>query len=1418
MESSHSRNVGIGKLANKYWYSTKNPAQLKDPNIRNAVEGFPILLYINDEFMGVYNFNTDRYSNATFGYTDAENCLVYEVSANSDTTAGAFHSWSEASGVAELDYYKSDFLSIYPPTRRAGNDDFAEMKELVTFVDTSSDEVFIESINNNLYFNKEYLLRYLIYALLMGAVDSLGKNMKLATWDKGKTWYPQLYDCDTTMGLDNTGFLAYTNSNIKIEQGTYNTSNSRLWQRVIELFWTELQVEYAKMRNTYLTLDHIYECIIEEQMDKIPATYYNQDMQTKYLQFGSSYLYALHGQGKQQVMTWLRERLLYVDTYLEYWSSTSDYVTIRASKLGEIYLDLETYDNMFLQVKWRNTGNADDVNAIQIKEMRKGEVTRFTFNSLVATDQEIRIYGGKYLKSVGALDNLAPTKVFITNAPRLTEIVCHSKNLQTIDLSTCTNLQHIDLKDCVNLGVGDQSTKTIEVSQCKNLKYVNCQNTQILGINLGTKGTNVEEIWYPKSITVISLSNCMRLTTVGLEAGNNCNELKLINCPKVENFGDRQYNSSTNSYKYQNGWFLSGIQKIYLDNSYIKETDLCIAHCVDLTSITVKNMPNLERIKISTNVFNKACVEGTTNNLNRTPNLDSYEDLVVTSTNCPKLKEFITTDGYNNSKNNVGIDPIGFFVTLKGEKNMDYHNRWATIIKRVLDLSKTNITDIKFYTTTILLGLKIPLTLKNLIINKYIDVPNLVKDSQYLMSATYEERRYGSEYINGITGFYFNQSCGKGNGTAILNIWTDNVQDFTPVSTQAIWDFSGVVLENILYTNSHQYIGNNGYYSEDILSNLSRKYTLRNLNLKAKKYALSLYQFNALENVVLDYSEFTGDSITYALGVKGDNNEVIIPLSYDSIKYWDCSMDGIVTNNITWNDPFVLKVFEETLDITRSFRDITLAEQQEEDPRPNFTNEKFTIKQGYDQRPFVNCNLKYIGTLSLPNATRMWRFFAPESGGVLNIEEIGEILVPQCPDLGSLCEGNKVIKKVGRIYSEVEVTTPNMIFRNCSNLEGSTDLDYTINGSMSNSFENCAKVTSIKFRGKVTSFNWGFAYCGASTIDLSEVYTNEKTNCIYTFFSCKNLTELTFNNFIFNGINEMCRDCLSLTKVSFNNCDFSNNANYQDAFRNCPSLTEIDGFPLIETGTLGNVTYNSCFYETPMLTKINGSENINFKFTGTQRDFMSMFYHTGLKYIDFDCSEVGYACIRSLMRGATKAINIKFHMPQNVYYSTPKDTSTNKYQNLFNGCANLEELEFIIGDNVNIDINNTTGAGDTPFGGMGANKKDKLKVINFPVNLLAQYPVWYAPIYMKEVSFYGVATSPVYQDCIVIPYEAMVDLITNHLSSDTPSSIGLCNNKYFYDSDLNKYRVNLTYDEQSNLESLIAEKGWTATFGMAWKD
>lgn len=513
MESTHSRNTGLAKFVNECLYDSKNPAQLKNPNVRNTVNGFPTLLYINDELQGVYNFNLDRYSTKSYGYEDDGKCLVYEVSANSDTTAGAFYKWTQETGKDKLDYYKSDFECLFPPTRASGNDNMEELIRLVEWVNDASDEDFRDNIHN--YFNKEYLLRYYLYVLVVGAVDSLGKNMKLATWD-GRIWYPQVYDADTTIGLDNTGFLKF---DMDIEMGdphVFNTTGSKLWQKVRLLFDKELKEQYAIMRQKYFTVDNFMKYLLEEQIEQIPARYYNLDMQTKYLNFGSSYLYALHGSGEQHIRKWLRERLIYVDTLLGYNVSTSDYITLRSSKLGEVYLDIETYIPMYVRVKWRDEAGGTGV---QVKRVTRGEKVRFSYNMPTATDQEIIVYGGYYLKSIGDVSNLQPTTMLIANASRLTEIECHSPNLINTDLSECTKLQRIDLSDCTALGTGIGSQPILNIQNCNYLRYCNCSNTKLTAIYTMQRGGNLEEIYYPETTQVVQVTNQTHLKKLGIPYG-----------------------------------------------------------------------------------------------------------------------------------------------------------------------------------------------------------------------------------------------------------------------------------------------------------------------------------------------------------------------------------------------------------------------------------------------------------------------------------------------------------------------------------------------------------------------------------------------------------------------------------------------------------------------------------------------------------------------------------------------------------------------------------------------------------------------------------------------------------------------------------------------------------------------------------
>ena len=66
-------------------------------------------------------------------------------------------------------------------------------------------------------------------------------------------------------------------SDVEIEEGSYNTSNSNLWTKVWNYFNAELKQEWAKMRQDRFTLDNLMNYIYGEQISKIPAKLYNDD-------------------------------------------------------------------------------------------------------------------------------------------------------------------------------------------------------------------------------------------------------------------------------------------------------------------------------------------------------------------------------------------------------------------------------------------------------------------------------------------------------------------------------------------------------------------------------------------------------------------------------------------------------------------------------------------------------------------------------------------------------------------------------------------------------------------------------------------------------------------------------------------------------------------------------------------------------------------------------------------------------------------------------------------------------------------------------------------------------------------------------------------------------------------------------------
>lgn len=619
VESSHANNTGVAKFINDCLYDTKTPMQLENENCRTTINGFPIELYMNGEYLGIYNFNHDRYSYQSYGYDYVKypNMLVYEINSNSNTSAGAFYRYGanaeSSANVSEIEYYKRDFKLIYG-NRTTDSDTYSEIKSLVEWVSVAEYDLFRETISE--HFNKEFLFRYFLNVLFIGAVDSLGKNLKIFTVD-GKVWYPQFYDLDTVLGIDNSGYLTIQ-PDVEIESGSYNTSNSNLWSKVWDYFNTELKEEWAKMRQDRFTLDNLMEYIYNQQIAQIPAKMYNDDAQVKYLEFGSLYTYCCHGNKEHQIRRWLRERIAYVDSMLGYFTSQDDQVTIRMNKSGPVSFSVTTYIPLYFSVKWSNaTGGTQTI------KMKRGETKEFSYNSTTATDQEVIIYHAQYIKDLNNLSNLNPSSCILANALKLTNVEIHSPLLYNVNVTNNKYLRNINLRNCTALGTVTATGSSLDLSKCKYLQHCDIYNTNLTEVQLGSEGGSLLDIFYPKSVQTIQLIKQRLLHTIGLPYGNNGDEIPtslytvtIQECPNIT-----KLNTSTNA----------AINSSFVSMSYCN--NLTIRNSLDLEELNFDGFHRLKNVVIE-NMYNLTSI-GFNDLL---PRGETSTIQYIGMSNCPKLE------------------------------------------------------------------------------------------------------------------------------------------------------------------------------------------------------------------------------------------------------------------------------------------------------------------------------------------------------------------------------------------------------------------------------------------------------------------------------------------------------------------------------------------------------------------------------------------------------------------------------------------------------------------------------------------------------------------------------------------------------------------------------------------------------------
>lgn len=1323
MESTHCRNVGIAKFVNDCLYDTKNPAQLENANIRNSINGFPCVMYINDELQGIYNFNLDRYSTKSFGYTDPDKVLVYEISANSDTTAGAFFPWTEESGKDELAYYKSDFECLYPPTRAAGNDNMSELMRLIEWVDKSSDEDFKDNIGN--YFNLEYLLRYYLNVLVFGLVDSLGKNAKLTSFDSGLTWFFQFYDADTSCGLNNSGFLLFGSDIEMGDENVFNTTGSRLWQRIVYLFQDELKAQYALMRQDRFTVENIMNYLYEEQIAKIPATYYNKDMQAKYLNFGSSYLYALHGSSEHQIRKWITERIMYVDTLLGYMVTSADYITIRANKLGEVYFDIEMYQPMYVSVKFRDEA---DNSGMVTKRVGKGEKVRFSYTLPTATDQEILVYCGKNIKSLGNLSNMEPSTMLIANASRLTEIEVHSPNLINTDLSECKLLQRIDISDCTALGTGVGAQPILNIQNAKYLRYLDCRNTQLTSIYTMKSGSNLEEIYYPQSIQSIQLMNQAYLKVIGIpyeldENGNvvayceNLADIEINNCKNVEYthypYNEGDYVNLDSIKQVQNLTLITSLDKLegLTFEGFNKLKNLTLSSMHNIKSLGFDNMLSLTDYATLENVTVSDCPLINTVSFNLTDTNHKIEFMEGAVMDLGGVQSIKTIESNASIK---GLNTLIIPTSTKELKFSDGFDGGVNYVKNIWSATSNHSSD-GFEGIDLL-----DISLTYLDMNKLVNIVDgvnfhITPISQHPNMNTYRTDNFfrpeGSIDLTYYTGDMVNML--KGIDLSKMDIIINETRpqiDLTGLFENSIISYDNIgTVNDVLdkYNVSTIWSGlfkNAEIEFEPTDINIPGEESYRMMDVSEMFYNTSVSEdiimtsnlidvtrmFNKCKNMT-SYNEnwnniLYTDIITTDCYAETRGDLELVPAPWGGYGFFD-DVTSIITVNIPSND-YTIKLGNKYKITTEygivNWGDGNINNILENDYSHTYVNAgvytikgHFTFGKGYVNNTTLSNSLTEVKQLAR-NSTDLSNAFKYCSK--LTSVNLGSLELNNMKDMFSEC-----VKLTDLDISLIDTSKVNNMsgtFYNCSELS-KLDLNHFITQNvtdMSDMFNGCEKLSELIIdifdTQNVKDMSGLFCYCRAlTTLDLSNFDTGNVINMSNMFRYVYNVTDLDLSNFDTSKVTDMqymFSNCNKLETLNIANFDTSNVTNMNSMFYGCNNIPSLD-LSNFDTSKVTDMT--QLFYNCNKLQTLNVSNFNTTNVTTMYRLFCECKRLTSVDISSFDTSNVTDMSYMFSNCGSLNKIDVsKFDTSKVINMSY-----------MFDGCTNIVSLDL-----VNFNTSNVT--------------------------------------------------------------------------------------------------------------------------------
>lgn len=336
------RNLIAGKIWNDF--ATKPYYSVVESDVYTASRGEVVELFLNDEYLGIYNFcePIDRKQLKLRKYNETS----LQIHGGLWKAAG----WGYATFMNNPKAYDNSqptwdvFELKYPKLDEVCPSDYSTLYNAIKFVRTSKASDFSEQIGD--YIDIPVFVDYYLFVNVFNAFDLAGKNLYWAVYDKQhhKRITLALWDLDSTVGQN------YTNDPLHPDYVAWNSKPivptniaSRLFGLNVKGFKQKVINRYIQLRQSYFSFNYLantYRHYYDLIKDSGAATREEQrwsgdsDISFQTLNFEEELSY---------ITDWLDHRLEFLDKYftdeygVDIYASINDKYAISGMKVDRTY-------------------------------------------------------------------------------------------------------------------------------------------------------------------------------------------------------------------------------------------------------------------------------------------------------------------------------------------------------------------------------------------------------------------------------------------------------------------------------------------------------------------------------------------------------------------------------------------------------------------------------------------------------------------------------------------------------------------------------------------------------------------------------------------------------------------------------------------------------------------------------------------------------------------------------------------------------------------------------------------------------------------------------------------------------------------------------------------------------------------------